>query len=239
MSSIIITGAGRRIGKGLALEFAKKGWDIILHYNKSEESALALAGQIKLIGRHVFSLKADLRKKDEIKKMYEKIKSDFEIPVALINNAGIFPPPKPLNEIDEDFVDNVLNINLKAALWCSREFSLISNHDSSIVNVSSLGGREVWKYRMTYNVSKAALIHLTKSLAVELAPKIKVNCVCPGSIEIPDDPAEHPLPDYSKIPAGRNGTVADVFAAVQFFVDCPNFISGQILTVDGAMHLKK
>ena len=239
MKTIIMTGAGKRMGKGLALEFAKKGWDIILHYNKSEESALDAARQIHSFGQKAYLFQSDLRKEKNVKDMFNEIINNCPIPSALINNAGQLPPKIELNDLNENFIDNIFDINTKAALWCSREFSEIAAKDSSIVNIASIGGLEVWKDRLGYNVSKAALIHLTKVLAVTLAPKIKVNCICPGTIEIPGEPAAEDLIDVSKIPTKRYGTIIDVFQAVEFFTNCSNFITGQIISVDGGYHLKK
>ncbi len=156
---------------------------------------------------------------------------------VLVNNAGVFPDPTPLHEIDEAFWDMVLNTNLRSQLTASREFLKVSTgRGSRIVNFASLGGIEVWKERIPYNVSKAGVIQLTKALARELAPDIAVNAIAPGLIDIPDEPGELTVP-AARIPMQRYGSADDIFDAVWFFSTGSPFITGQILVVDGGQHL--
>ena len=237
MPSVLITGSGRRIGRGLALEFARKGWDVIIHYNNSEKSAKETVDTILNTGRKSVAVKANVLSYEEIEKAFQKIITEFGIPNVLVNNAGIYPEQIEIKNITEEQWNEVMGVNLRSEFYFSKIFSEYAKENSRIVNIASLGGLEVWKNRIPYNVSKSEVIHLTKSLARELAPGIAVNCVCPGTIRIPEEPAEEESPvSINRIPMGRYGNVKDVFDAVYFFATASMFITGQILSVDGGYH---
>lgn len=238
MGLIFITGSGRRIGKGLALEFAGNGWDVIIHYNSSEKSAFETRDMIKDLGRKSIAVKANILSSKEIDKAFDSVLDSMGIPDVLVNNSGIFPEKYNLNEISNELWDEVFGINLRGAFYFSRKFSTMQKENARIVNIGSLGGLEVWKERIPYNVSKAGVIHLTRSLARELAPKITVNCVCPGAILIPEEPSptDTNLISMNRIPMGRYGSVKDLYDAVNFFATCSNYITGQIILVDGGYH---
>lgn len=242
MALVLITGSGRRIGKGLAIEFARKGWDVVIHFNSSEESALETKGYLeKNFGVKVSIFSCDLRNIKESLEIFEKVFKEIGIPNVLVNNAAIFPPRRSLEEIDEEIWDVTLTINLKAYLFVAKTFAKYASDGARIINIGSLGGIETWKGRIPYNISKAGVIQLTKSLAKELAPRIAVNCVNPGTIFIPYEPNQidsHLIP-IGKIPMQRYGTILDVFDAVYFFSTCSNFITGQVINVDGGYHLDR
>ncbi len=242
MPTIFITGAGRRIGKGLAIEFARKGWNVVIHYYQSEKNAYENKTYIeKNFGVEVFLVQCDLSQTNLIESTFDKFFQEVVVPDVLVNNAAIFPSKRKLEEIDEPIFDNTLNINLKSYLFVSKIFSKYAKEGSKIINIGSLGGLETWKGRLPYNISKAGVIQLTRSLARELAPKISVNCVNPGTIFIPDAPnfIDAPLIEINRIPMQRYGTILDVFDAVYFFATCSNFITGQVINVDGGYHLDR
>lgn len=240
MPKVFITGSGRRIGRGLALGFAGAGWDVAVHYNRSHEMAVRTAEEVRSHGVDCLLVRSDLRKKEEIKANFREIIDKFGVPDVLVNNAGVFPKAMKLEEVSEDIWDDVASSNLKSQFLVSREYCAIQKGKGRIINIGSLGGLEVWKNRIPYNVSKAGVIQLTKSLARELAPGITVNCVCPGTIVIPgeqpDDPMQVPV---SRIPMARYGNNEDMFSAVYFFATCPDFITGQVLSVDGGYHIAR
>ncbi|QLH54094.1 MAG: hypothetical protein CH6_2725 [Candidatus Kapaibacterium sp.] len=242
MSLVLITGSGRRIGRGLAIEFARKGWNVIIHFNSAMESALETKNYIvKNFGVKVFTFASDLQDIKTSVDNFEKVFNEVGVPNVLVNNAAIFPNRRNLDEIDEEIWDLTLTINLKAYLFVSKTFAKYAQEGSRIINIGSLGGIETWKGRIPYNISKAGVIQLTKSLAKELAPKITVNCVNPGTIFIPYEPnqIDSPLVPLEKIPMQRYGTILDIFDAVYFFATCSNFITGQVLNVDGGYHLDR
>ncbi len=242
MATVLITGSGRRIGRGFAIEFARKGWNVIIHYNESKDLAFQTKEYIeKSFGVSSFAFYCDLRETNKIAPTFQSVFQDYAIPDVLVNNAGIFPTKKELTELDEEIWNNTITINLTAYLFASKIFAEFAKEDARIINIGSLGGIETWKGRIPYNISKAGVIQLTKSLAKELAPKITVNCVNPGTIYIPDEPnqIDSPLLSVSKIPMQRYGTIQDIFDAVYFFATCSNFITGQVISVDGGYHLDR
>ncbi len=238
MPLVLITGGGKRLGRGLAIEFSKKQWDVAILYNSSEEEAFITLDYLKTFGTRVIAVKANVSVKDEVIHAIEKVVEQIGVPDVLVNNAGVFPELLKLKDISENDWDSTIDINTKGAFLCSQAFSAVAEKGSRIINIASLGGLEIWSHRIPYNVSKSALIHLTKALARELAPDISVNCINPGTIVMPDEPTKHDatLIDINKIPMKRFGNVKDVFDAVWFFANCSSYITGQQLNIDGGYH---
>ncbi len=176
--------------------------------------------------------------KKSIENTIRMLKEADLIPDVIINNAGFFPPQKEFGDLSERQWDEVFRINLKSSMLVSKEFATIAKNGSRIVNISSLGGIQVWKNRIDYNVSKSALIQLSKALARALAPRINVNTVCPGFIDLPKENNINPNTiNIGKIPMQRYGTIEDIFDAVFFFATCSDFITGQTIVVDGGQSL--
>lgn len=235
MPSVLITGAARRLGRFLAEGFAQRGWDVVIHYGSSAEAAHELSQQLSHYGVHTLLLQADLRYREQIQDAFARLARQWGAPDVLVNNAGVFPPPHPLAELSADLWEETLRVNLTACLYTSQAFAAVQTAEGRIVNIASLGGIRTWRHRAAYNVSKAALLQLTRNLALELAPRIAVNAVCPGVLRL--EPTEEPVVPAERIPAQRHGTAADVFEAVYFFATATSYITGQWLVVDGGYHL--
>ncbi|MBI5323688.1 MAG: SDR family oxidoreductase [Ignavibacteriae bacterium] len=239
MGKVLITGSGRRIGRGLAIRFAEKGWDVIIHFNSSENKANETLKHVKSLGVNAVLIKADVRFENEIIRGLDIAVKEVGIPDVLINNAGVYPPETPLNQISGLMWDDTININLRGEYLFSKIYAGKAN-EGRIINFASLGGLEVWNHRIPYNVSKAGVIQLTKALSKELAPNFAVNCICPGTIDIPDEsPSEIIRINKDKIPMKRYGNIDDIFDAVYFFSTCSKYITGQILCVDGGFHIAR
>jgi NAD(P)-dependent dehydrogenase (short-subunit alcohol dehydrogenase family) len=238
MPIALITGSGKRIGKSLALEFANKGWNVAVHYNTSREGALDTISRAESCGVRTALLKADLRNKKEIDSALEQMVDILGVPEVLVNNAGVFPERMEMDNITEEFWDNALNTNLRSAFYVSQSFAKYAAKGARIINIASLGGIEIWKHRLPYNVSKSGLIQLTRAMSRELAPDISVNAVCPGAVYFDEEPDIKDLNiiDITKIPKGRLAKPEDIFDAVYFFATCTDYITGQILVVDGGYH---
>lgn len=240
MSLVFITGAGRRIGKHLSIGFAKKGWDVAINYNSSVAKAIETMDICKTYGVNVNIYKADVSNKNEIMSIMNKIKDEMGVPNVLVNNAGVFPERTKIENIEEKLIDDTFAINLKGEFFTSQYFSQLAEPNSRIINIASLGGLEIWKGRLPYHISKSALLHLTRALAIELAPNISVNSVSPGAIQIADEPAEDSsLISVDKIPMKRYGTAEDIFDAVYFFATTTSYITGQNIIVDGGYHYSR
>ena len=238
MSIIFITGSGRRLGKGLALEFARKGWDIIIHYNNSVSQAEQTVAQIRELGVRCSSFRADVKDYNAMKSGFDEVVSEIGHPNVLVNNAAIYPASNHLAETELTLWDEVMDTNLKSYFQNAKIFCENALPDSRIINIASMGAFRIWKGRIPYNVSKAGVVQLTKALALDLAPNIAVNSVSPGSIDIDDDPPVEKLAiKTGNIPMQRHGSIGDVFDAVYFFATASLYITGENLCVDGGYHL--
>jgi pteridine reductase len=237
-NTVIITGGARRIGKGLAIQFANSGWNVGIIYNKSAEQAKETLRLIEQTGVRAYAIQADVSHHDEIQNAIVEMKNHFGEVHVLVNNAAIYPERQSLQELTIDSWELVMNTNLRSILSSSQKFAEIVQSGARIINIASLGAFRIWKQRIPYNVSKTGVIQLTKALALELAPDISVNSVSPGTIEIKDEAADAgALISVDKIPMKRYGNVNDVFDAVYFFANCSSFITGQNLSIDGGFSL--
>jgi NAD(P)-dependent dehydrogenase (short-subunit alcohol dehydrogenase family) len=234
MKKVLITGSGRRIGKGLVKLFAKDEWDVIIHYNSSENEAFKLKKEIESLGVKSYIFQADLTDENDVKSKFEKVFLDFGVPDVLINNSGVFPNRTKLEDITSELLDDTFAINTKSILFTSNIFSQFAKANSKIINIVSLGALQIWKERIPYNISKAASYQLTKALARELAPRITVNTVNPGFIILEEDNfTDLSKLSLDKIPMGRYGNIDDIYSAVSFFANSSNYITAQYINVDG------
>ncbi len=228
---VLVTGAAKRIGRVIALELARRGFLVALHYNNSRNEAEELA--LELGGAPLFP--ADLANVDEIRRMFRDVRKNFGLLDCLVNNAARFTRIDPL-EIGEEDWDFIHDVNLKGAFFCCQEAALQMKAlgHGRIVNISSLGGIRPWAQHAHYCASKAGMIMLTKALAKAWAPEIAVNSVAPGVIAF-DDVDERTQAMLDATPMRRPGTAEEVADAVHFFLTAPDFITGQTLAVDGGL----
>jgi len=231
---VLVTGAAKRIGRGIALRLAREGARVAIHYSTSEAEARATAAECG----NAPLFRADLEKVGEIERLFADVHKHFGKLDGLVNNAARFTLRDPLKitEADWDFVHSV---NLKATFFCCQQAAriMLPAGKGRIVNMSSLGGIRAWPQHAHYCASKAGVIHMTRALAQAWAPKITVNSVAPGVIPFgePDDRVKRLI---AKTPAGRAGTADEIADAVVFFLTASDFITGQVLAVDGGLSQK-
>jgi 3-oxoacyl-[acyl-carrier protein] reductase/pteridine reductase len=228
---VLVTGAAKRIGRGIAIELFQRGFDVAIHYNHSEKDAAEVSGLCG--GAPVFS--ADLSRVDDIRRLFAEVRERFGLLDALVNNAARFTRFDPL-DITEDDWDFIHSVNLKGTFFCCQEGARMMNERGAgrIVNISSLGGIRPWAEHVHYCASKAGVIMMTKALAKALAPRITVNSVAPGVISFNDiDQRTQKMIDET--PMKRSGSASDIAEAVHFFLTAPRFITGQVIAVDGGL----
>lgn len=229
---MLVTGAAKRIGHVITLSLYQAGYGVAIHYNSSEREARATAEQCG----DAPLFQADLESVDDIKRMFQKVDDRIGGLYGLVNNAARFRrvDPLQLTEADWDFIHKV---NLKATFFCCQQAALMmkkSGRGGRIVNISSLGGIRPWEMYAHYCASKAGVIMLTRALAKALAPEISVNSVAPGVILASDqDPRAQDL--IAATPAKRSGTPEEIADAVLYFISASNFVTGQVLAVDGGL----
>lgn len=231
---VLVTGAARRMGRGIALRLAREGARVAIHYGESEEEALEVS---QLCGGAP-TFQANLEHVDEIVRMFERVRNHFGWLDGLVNNAARFTRFDPLAVTEKDW-DYIHSVNLKAAFFCAQQAAkiMLEGEGGRIVTISSLGGLQPWAEHAHYCASKAGLIMLTKALAQAWAPTITVNSVAPGVIPMgkEDDRIRRLI---AKTPAGRAGTEDDIADAVTFFLTASDFITGQVIAVDGGLGQK-
>ena len=229
--TVLVTGAAKRIGRGIAIRLFDAGYRVAIHYSTSDKEARETAercGSAPLF-------RANLEKVDEIQRMFREVAERTGPLYGLVNNAARFQrrPALEMTEADWDYIHSV---NLKATFFCCQRAALLMRRQGAgrIVNISSLGGIRPWADYAHYCASKAGVIMLTRALSKAFAPEIAVNSVAPGVIlSSPEEPRTQDM--IAATPAARRGTVEEVADAVLYFLNATNFVTGQILTVDGGL----
>ena len=230
MKRVLITGAAKRIGRAIALHLSKSGFSVAIHYNHSRQEAEQVARECN--NAPVFQ--ADLSKVPDIRRLFSEVGEQFGPLDCLVNNAARFTRLDPLTITEEDW-DFIHDVNLKATFFCCQEAARQMQQSSGrIVNISSLGGIRPWADHAHYCASKAGVIMLTKALAKAFAPRITVNSVAPGVISF-DDVDQRVQSMIDATPMRRSGSAQEIAEAVHFFVTAPDFITGQVLAVDGGL----
>lgn len=228
---ILVTGAAKRIGRGIAIRLAQEGARVVIHYHRSESEARRTAAECG----DAPLFRANLEKVPEIERMFQEIEQSLGRLDGLVNNAARFTRRDPL-EITEADWDFIHSVNLKATFFCCQNAARLMRKSGGgrIVNISSLGGIRPWAEHAHYCASKAGVIMLTRALSKAFAPEITVNSVAPGVIPFEDiDPRGKAMIEAT--PARRGGTPGEVAGAVVYFLKATDFITGQILAVDGGL----
>ena len=233
----LVTGAGKRIGRSVALRLAAEGADVIVNYRSSKAEADEVASKITAMGRRAMGVQADVARRPEVLALFATVEREFGRLDILVNNAGMFFPAK-FEELTEEQWDTILDANLKSQVLCSQAAApmLRQSGHGRIVNFASLGGLLAWPAYTHYCVSKAGAIMLTRCLARALAPEITVNAVAPGTISFPGDAPEIAEDFIRRAPLHRTGGPGDIADAVMFLANSP-FITGQVIVVDGGRTL--
>jgi 3-oxoacyl-[acyl-carrier protein] reductase/pteridine reductase len=229
--TVLVTGAAKRIGRGIALRLFREGYRVAIHYQTSEKEAQATAAECG--SAELF--RADLEQVGEIQQMFREVGQKVGPLYGLVNNAARFRRRNAL-EITEADWDFIHRVNLKATFFCCQHGALLMKKagEGRIVNIASLGGIRPWAEYAHYCSSKAGVIMLTRALAKAFAPEITVNAVAPGVIlSSGEEPRVQDM--IAATPAGRQGTVEEVADAVVFFLNATNFVTGQVLAVDGGL----
>ena len=238
--TIFITGAAKRIGKEIALCFSEMGWNIIIHYNSSKNDAQVLADEINGANPDsVITVQGNLDVKEDVEKVINEVRDAFPTIDLLINNASTFYPT-PIEDISEEHWDKLVGSNLKGPLFLIKGLKdKLKESKGSIINITDTNlSKGVANYSI-YSAAKAGLESITKGLARELAPDIKVNAIAPGAMLEPPDVTwteEQKSKVISSIPLNRMGSEKDISEAVKFLAKS-NYITGQIIKVDGGRSL--
>lgn len=243
---ILITGSSRAIGLGLTKHFAQKGFRVVINYSKSEDQAKKAYEEVLNYTEadNILKIKADISNREEVKNMFDRIIEKFGRIDVLINNAGI-NLDGPFIEMTDEQWDRVVGTNLTGNFICSQEFVRHFNtSEGHIINISSGTAIHGRKNGVNYCSSKAGVINMTKCLALELAPKIKVNCIILGMVDTEEVMTRYQLYDeenyksmVKNIPLERLGKIDDVVKMIDFIVRKGSYITGEKFFVNGGMFM--
>jgi NAD(P)-dependent dehydrogenase (short-subunit alcohol dehydrogenase family) len=231
----LVTGAGRRIGREIALTLGRAGASVVVNYNHSRAEAQATVEEIKVGGADAVALRTDVASPAQVRRMFRAVERRFGQLDLLVNNAAIFFPVK-WDQLTEKHWDRILAVNLKGPFFCAQEAGRLMRprKRGEIINISSLGGLQAWPDYMHYCSSKAGLIMLTRCLAKALAPEIRVNSIAPGTILFPGEKRSKTMESVIRAtPLRKAGRAEDIARMVLHLACHGDFITGQVFPVDG------
>lgn len=238
-TTVLITGASKGIGAAIAERFAQVGMNVVIHYGKSHEEANEVARRCMSHGANVLTITADLKEREDIVRMCEKLQVHRMMPDILVNNAGISHYGL-LSDVTEEIWDDVISTNLKSVFLCTQAFMphMITQRWGRIINISSVWGITGSSCEVLYSTSKGGVNAFTKALAKELAPSgITVNAVAPGAVDtsmLSHLQADEVRMLEDEIPAGRLAQ-PDEISSLVYFLALPEsgYINGQVISPNG------
>jgi 3-oxoacyl-[acyl-carrier protein] reductase len=246
----LVTGGAGGIGGAVVRRLAKAGiGGVVIHYRKSEKEAEDLAAELERTGVKAQTFQANVQSDEQVRDMIRQIRKQFGRLDVLINNAGVthWVNLSDLDGLTDKIWDEILDVNVKGAFRCTRAAAeLLAEAQGMVINVSSISGvlAPATMSSLPYGTAKAALIYLTKGLAVALAPKVRVNCVAPAFTDTPWM-SEHFGAEYPQaiakasagFPLQRIATAEEVAGAILGLITGGDFVTGQTLVVDGGLSL--
>ncbi|HEX9691565.1 MAG TPA: SDR family oxidoreductase [Gemmatimonadales bacterium] len=229
----LVTGAGRRVGQAIAEAIGAAGARVAIHYHRSDAGAQALAQ--RLAGAVAFQ--ADLRDAHAAQDLPGRVAADMGRLDILVNSASVMER-QVFGSVSPEEWDAVMQLNLRAYFFTAQGAAPeLRRRHGQIVNISDMSARQPWPGYLVHSASKAAVEHLTRGLAVVLAPEVRVNAVAPGAVLLPDAwGAERREAIVRTTPLGRLGSPTDVAGAVRYLLGA-EFTTGTTLTVDGGRYL--
>lgn len=231
-----VTGAGKRLGRAVALRLASEGADVAVHYRGSETEAAAVVAEIEKLGRRAVSMKAELTSVEEIRVLVQRVAHEFGRIDVLVNSAANFLPSSVISTTEQIW-DASLDTNLKGPFFLAQAAApWLRRAGGVIVNFADTGGILGWPGYIAHSVSKAGMTMLTRTLAKAMAPDIRVNAIAPGTISMPGDPPEWQQEFIKLAPLKKTGTTEDIAEAVSYLVSA-KFLTGHVLVLDGGRTL--
>ncbi|HUU66062.1 MAG TPA: SDR family oxidoreductase [Methyloceanibacter sp.] len=237
-ATVLVTGAGRRLGRAIALDLAARGWRVGVHFHASADAAAGLVGEIEAMGGQAAALQADLARIEELSPLIEACGDRLGVPTCLINNAACFERDCA-DSLDAESWQMHLDINLRAPVFLTQAFAK-QLPGGAFANVINLVDQKVQRLNpdyFSYTIAKSALWTATQTLAQALAPRIRVNAIAPGPVLPSRDQSEGDFAaECRSTLLKRVVSTDDVTAAVRFLLDTPS-VTGQMIALDGGQHL--
>jgi 3-oxoacyl-[acyl-carrier protein] reductase/pteridine reductase len=236
--TVLVTGAAKRLGRATALAAAANGADVAITFRESAREARAVIAELAQHGVEALAVRCDVTDEKSVREMVKEVAGELGGIDVLVNNAANYETVE-FEKLTVAQWDAIFASNARGPFLVSREaLPHLRKRRGRIINMGSLGGLRPWATHAHYCSSKAAVHMLTKVMAKALAPQIAVNAVAPGMIDLGEKSAASFMRKMAELtPMRRNGTAAEIAAAVMFFATAPQFITGQVLAVDGGLGL--
>jgi len=236
--SVLVTGAAKRLGRAIALAAADEGANVAITYRESASEARQVVGELSKRGVEAFAVRCDITDELNVHEMVKEVAATLGGIDVLVNNAANYETAE-FAKLTVKQWDAIFASNARGPFLVSREaLPYLKKRRGHVVNLGSLGGLRPWATHAHYCSSKAAVHMLTKVMSKALAPDVSVNAVAPGMIDLGEKAAAAFMKRMARqTPMRRNGTAAEIAAAVMFFATAPHFIPGQVLAVDGGLGL--
>ena len=248
---VLITGAGARVGRALAIEFAQQGYEVAIHYNQNQQGALETLALVQEKYRQngystsleSFCIQADLSTSAGVQTLVDTVEAHWNALDVLINNASLFTPI-PFEKISISQWEEMLQVNLSSPFLLSQLClpwlkEAAKPKGGVIIHLCDIGANRPLSGYTHYSVSKAGLVMLVKAMAVELAPQIRTLGISPGQVAWPQG-ASQTFKDHllKRIPLNRSGTPEDIATLARFLVEEAHYINGEIIAVDGGLQCR-
>lgn len=235
----LVTGAGRRVGKVIAIGLAARGMRVAVHYHGSDEGAQSTVAEIGGKGGEARAFGADLTERHAPARLIRDVTAHFGALDALINSAAIMKRT-PLDAVDTDSWDAMFALNLRAPFFLVQAAApALRERGGAIVNIADLAAFETWPGYIPHSLTKVGIVHMTRGLARVLAPEVRVNAVAPGVVLPPDDfGGDETEALRESTPLERLGAPEDVERTVAFLLE-EDFITGETIIVDGGRHVRR
>ena len=235
---VLVTGAGRRVGRAIAVALGTRGMRVVVHYNGSSDGAQATARMITGAGGTASVVQADLRIVSECERLVDDVVKEHGGLFALVNSAAIMRRT-PVGEVIAEEWDEMHALNVRAPFFLTqRAAPALRAANGAVVNIADLAAFETWPAYVPHGMTKAAIVQMTRGLAHALAPEVRVNAVAPGVVLLPegwsDADAEHLR---STTPLQRIGSPDDVAQAVVYLLEA-EYVTGEVIRVDGGRHIR-
>ncbi len=235
----LVTGAGRRLGRELARALAGRGMTLAIHHHASGDGARALREDVIAAGGRAECFSADLTDADAARELPRRVAAAFGQLDVLVNSAAVMHRIG-FEETTPEQYDAILDLNLRSVFFCTQgAATALRAARGKVVNLADLAGLQPWPGFATHSVSKAGVVMLTRVLARLLAPEVTVNAIAPGAVLVPEEyDAEERERLAKATPLGRLGSPGDVVAAMLYLLEGGDFVTGEVLTVDGGRILR-
>jgi pteridine reductase len=234
----LVTGAGRRVGRAIAVALGAQGMRVVVHYNGSVSGASETVAIIETAGGHASSISADLSQVLECERLIDEVVGREGELFALVNSAAVMERT-PVGEVTAAQWDGMFALNARAPFFLSqRAAPALGAAEGCIVNIADLAAFESWPAYVPHGMTKAAVVQMTRSLARALAPAVRVNAVAPGVVLLPEGWSESDAQHLrSTTPLRRLGSPEDVAHAVLFLLEA-RFVTGEVIRIDGGRHIR-